>query len=103
MRSLILIALVCLCGCSSGPEAVTTPAAPEVFRVKFDTSKGVFVVLHPNAERTAEAMETYCRGHLAAYKVPRQIELAAELPKSATGKILKRVLRARATPAETVV
>lgn len=44
MRSLILIALVCLCGCSSGPEAVTTPAAPEVFRVKFDTSKGVFVV-----------------------------------------------------------
>lgn len=61
------------------------------------------VVLHPNAELTAEAMETYCRGHLAAYKVPRQIELAAELPKSATGKILKRVLRARATPAETVV
>lgn len=44
MRSLIFIALVCLCGCSSGPETITTPAAPEVFRVKFDTSKGVFVV-----------------------------------------------------------
>jgi peptidyl-prolyl cis-trans isomerase A (cyclophilin A) len=40
MRFLIIVALLCLCGCSS-EQAVTTP---EVFRVKFDTSKGVFVV-----------------------------------------------------------
>jgi long-chain acyl-CoA synthetase len=51
------------------------------------------VVLHPGADLTAEAVIAYCREHLAAYKVPRHIELVSELPKSATGKILKRVLR----------
>jgi len=66
----------------------------------FDPSKGeaarAVVVLHPDAQLTADDLEGYCRQHLAAYKVPRQIEFTAELPKSATGKILKRVLRERA-------
>jgi len=44
MRVLIFVVLACLCGCSSQPEAVTAPRAPDVFRVKFDTSKGAFVV-----------------------------------------------------------
>ncbi|MEC9488915.1 MAG: long-chain fatty acid--CoA ligase, partial [Halanaerobium sp.] len=35
----------------------------------------------------------YCREYLANYKVPRQVEFRDSLPKSATGKILKRVLR----------
>lgn len=55
-----------------------------------------FVVLHPGAHLTAETLEAYCSDHLAAYKVPHQIEFTAELPKSATGKILKRILRDRA-------
>jgi len=58
------------------------------------------VVLHPDAGVTAEDLAVYCRTHLAAYKVPQTIELREELPKSATGKILKRVLRERAARAE---
>jgi acyl-CoA synthetase (AMP-forming)/AMP-acid ligase II len=53
------------------------------------------VVLHPGADLTVGEVIAYYREHLAAYKVPRHIELATELPKSATGKMLKRVLRDR--------
>lgn len=55
-----------------------------------------YVVLHPSAELTADALDAYCRERLAAYKVPRRIEFTREIPKNATGKILKRVLRERA-------
>ena len=39
------------------------------------------------------ALRHYLREHLANYKVPRQIHVIAELPKNATGKVLKRVLK----------
>jgi long-chain acyl-CoA synthetase len=51
------------------------------------------IVLHTDAGTTAEALDAYCREHLAVYKVPESIEFSNALPKSATGKILKRVLR----------
>jgi long-chain acyl-CoA synthetase len=35
----------------------------------------------------------YCRERLAAYKYPRQIEIVDAIPKTATGKILRRQLR----------
>jgi long-chain acyl-CoA synthetase len=35
----------------------------------------------------------YCREHLTNYKVPREVEFRAELPKSNVGKILRRELR----------
>jgi long-chain acyl-CoA synthetase len=68
--------------------------------LKGEVAKAV-VVLDPTAALTAEALDAYCRVHLAPYKVPEQVEFVAELPKSATGKVLKRVLRAQALPAET--
>lgn len=43
---------------------------------------------------------TWCRERLAAYKVPRVVEFIDELPKNATGKVLRRVLRERAAPAK---
>jgi len=38
----------------------------------------------------------FCRQHLAPYKVPHRVNIVDALPKSATGKVLKRVLRERA-------
>jgi len=38
-------------------------------------------------------LKKYMREHLANYKVPRQIHIIEELPKNATGKVLKRVLK----------
>jgi acyl-CoA synthetase (AMP-forming)/AMP-acid ligase II len=51
------------------------------------------VVLGPRAEVTAEELRAHCAKSLADYKVPRRIDFADELPRNATGKILKDRLR----------
>jgi len=51
------------------------------------------VVLKPGAKATAEELSLHCRGLIAGYKVPKEIAFAEALPISATGKVLKRVLR----------
>ncbi len=53
----------------------------------------VFVVLKEGVTATAEEFIEYFKKHLAPYKVPSEIEFRRELPKSAIGKILRRVLR----------
>jgi long-chain acyl-CoA synthetase len=52
-----------------------------------------FVVLRPGESATPEQIIAYCRGNLAAYKVPREIEFRTSLPKSGILKILRRELR----------
>ena len=42
---------------------------------------------------TREAMLAFAREHLAGYKLPRSISFADEIPRNASGKILKKVLR----------
>lgn len=54
-----------------------------------------FVVLKPEASVTVDEISEFCRKELAAYKVPKQIELVPELPKSSMMKILRRELRQR--------
>jgi len=52
------------------------------------------VVLKPGKTLTADELIAYCRRSLANFKVPRSIEFSeTELPKSGSGKILKRLLR----------
>ncbi|MER7078437.1 long-chain acyl-CoA synthetase [Saccharopolyspora kobensis] len=54
-----------------------------------------FVALKPGASATTDDLLAHCRNQLAAYKYPRRIELLPELPKTSTGKILRRALRDR--------
>ncbi len=54
-----------------------------------------FVSLRPGKTATAEELIGFCRSQLAAYKYPRQIEFLDELPKTVSGKLLRRELRAR--------
>ncbi len=56
----------------------------------------VAVVLRAGATLTPEDIIAYCREHIAAYKVPSRVDIVSELPKSASGKLLKRVLRQQA-------
>jgi long-chain acyl-CoA synthetase len=56
----------------------------------------VAIVARPGASLTGGQVIAWCRENLAAYKVPARVDLVAELPKSATGKLLKRVLREQA-------
>lgn len=53
-----------------------------------------FVSLRPEAAATADELVAFCRERLAAYKYPRLVEIVDELPKTVTGKILRRELRA---------
>ena len=52
-----------------------------------------FIVPRGGEELDEEEITRFCRERLAAYKVPRLIELRDSLPKSAVGKVLKRELR----------
>lgn len=52
------------------------------------------VVIRPGAQLTEEALVAYAKEHLAGYKVPRSISWIDELPKTGSGKVLKRELRA---------
>ena len=52
-----------------------------------------FVVVKPGETATGEEIIEFCREKLAAYKAPKIVEFREELPKSAVGKILRKVLR----------
>jgi acyl-CoA synthetase (AMP-forming)/AMP-acid ligase II len=52
------------------------------------------VVRAPGSSLTAEEVTAFARQHLASYKVPRSVEFTAELPRTGSGKLLKRQLRA---------
>jgi acyl-CoA synthetase (AMP-forming)/AMP-acid ligase II len=52
-----------------------------------------YVVLKPGATPDAEGIMALCRAELAAYKAPRAIQFVADLPKTSTGKIMRRELR----------
>ncbi len=62
---------------------------------KGESARAYIVPTAPGAVQP-EAIIAYCREHLAAYKVPAAVMVVEELPKSSTGKILKRVLRDQA-------
>jgi len=52
-----------------------------------------FVSLRPGVEVTEQELIDYCKANMAAYKYPRTIDFIEELPKTTTGKILRRELR----------
>ncbi len=51
------------------------------------------IVLKPGEQTTVDEISAYCRANMATYKVPEAITFVESLPKSATGKVLKRMLR----------
>ncbi|MGH3155955.1 MAG: AMP-binding enzyme, partial [Streptosporangiaceae bacterium] len=52
-----------------------------------------FVVLKQGASATEDELREFARERMAHFKVPRAFSFVAELPKTATGKIQKYVLR----------
>lgn len=54
-----------------------------------------FVSLRPGKTAQPEELITFCKQRMAAYKYPREVEVLDELPKTVTGKLLRRELRAR--------
>jgi acyl-CoA synthetase (AMP-forming)/AMP-acid ligase II len=58
-----------------------------------------FVVPAPGHALEPEALGAWCREQMANYKVPRRIEVVAEIPLNAAGKVDKLELRRRAASA----
>ncbi|ACY96821.1 MULTISPECIES: class I adenylate-forming enzyme family protein [Thermomonospora] len=56
-----------------------------------------YVSLRPGTSATAEELIAFAKERMAAYKYPRQVEILKELPKTVTGKLLRRELRERAS------
>ena len=52
------------------------------------------VVRSPGSSLTSEQITAFAHEHLASYKVPRSVDFATELPRTGSGKLLKRQLRA---------
>jgi acyl-CoA synthetase (AMP-forming)/AMP-acid ligase II len=52
------------------------------------------VVRSPGSSLTSDQVTAFAREHLAAYKVPRSVDFTDELPRTGSGKLLKRQLRA---------
>jgi acyl-CoA synthetase (AMP-forming)/AMP-acid ligase II len=53
------------------------------------------VSIQPGASATADELIAFCRPRLAKWEVPKHVEIVVDLPKGATGKILKREVRER--------
>jgi long-chain acyl-CoA synthetase len=54
-----------------------------------------FVSLRVGQQAEPEAIIAFCKERMAAYKYPRQVEIIDEVPKTVTGKVLRRELRTR--------
>jgi 2-aminobenzoate-CoA ligase len=91
-----------------GPEEIestlaTHPAVADVGVIGVpDEVRGqmakAFVVLKPGQSATSDQLIEYCRNKIAKYKLPREVVFVNELPRTPTGKLLRRVLRQKEAP-----
>jgi acyl-CoA synthetase (AMP-forming)/AMP-acid ligase II len=58
----------------------------------FGQRLAAFVVAEPTASVSPEELKLFVKERLAGYKVPREVTLLAELPRNASGKVVKREL-----------
>jgi fatty-acyl-CoA synthase len=74
-------------------EAVAEAAALGVEDKDFGQRLRAFVVLERGKEASEDDLKAYVKKNLARYKVPREVVFLDELPRNATGKVLKRELK----------
>ena len=79
-------------------ESVAEAAALGVDDKDFGQRLRAFVVLEPGHDAGEDELKAHVKKNLARYKVPREIWFLNELPRNATGKVLKRELREMDAP-----
>jgi fatty-acyl-CoA synthase len=76
-----------------GHDAIQEAAVVGMPDEKWGEAPHAFLVFKPGASASAEALREFCRARIAHFKVPHSFTPVPELPKTATGKIQKFVLR----------
>ena len=76
--------------------AVAEAAVVGVPHASLGEEIAAFVTLRPGARAGTDELVAFCRERLAAFKYPRRVSIVSELPKGATGKVLKWQLASRA-------
>jgi fatty-acyl-CoA synthase len=79
----------------AGHHAVSEVAVVGVDDEQFGQRLRAFVVLESGRDSSADELKDHVKANLARYKVPREIVFLEELPRNATGKVLKRELAKR--------
>jgi long-chain acyl-CoA synthetase len=78
--------------------AVAEAAVVGVPHADLGEDVAAFVTLRPAALAAPDELIAWCRARLAPYKCPRRVRVVADLPRSATGKVLKARLASDAGP-----
>jgi fatty-acyl-CoA synthase len=76
------------------PSVLEARVIPVPDKIWGEVAKAL-VVLKPEATATESELIEFCRSRLSHYKCPRSFEFVESLPKTGTGKILKKELRKR--------
>jgi long-chain acyl-CoA synthetase len=77
---------------ASHPDVALVAVGGQLDDVKGEIAKA-YVVLKTGAQPDEETIIAFCRERLAAYKVPRRVQFVPDLPKTSTGKVLRRQLK----------
>jgi fatty-acyl-CoA synthase len=81
-------------------ESISEAAVLGVDDQQFGQRLKAFVVTRPGADLSEDQVKAYVKENLARYKVPREVVFIYELPRNATGKVLKRELVDRVADGE---
>lgn len=74
------------------PSVLEAAVIPEPHSLHGEVPRAV-IVLKPGASATRKELLHFCSEHLGRHEIPRIIEIVQELPKTPTGKVLKRLLK----------
>jgi long-chain acyl-CoA synthetase len=77
---------------SQHPAVAMVAVGSQPDELKGEIAKA-YVVLKHGTQTNEEEILSFCREHLAAYKVPRAVQFVDDLPRTSTGKIMRRMLR----------
>ncbi len=76
---------------AANPKVALAAVGKQVDELKGEIAKA-YIVLKAGEDATEEEMISFCREELAAYKCPRKVQFVMDVPKTSTGKIMRREL-----------